>query len=268
MGVGEEIKKARLKKKISQRELGRKIGKTGQFISLIEKGESNPSVITLKKIADALDVTINELLTEDDKQILILEDFKNALITMAKGKPYEVYSNDKLNLLINLSKLCDKKTQEKFNKIIEKFPNLNPLPNEYKINEPLYNELNAEFVQPMFNELIKAFEMQLNENIEKHKTQLKNYAEWWNSLTPEERNNINKRNERKKVEEKEKQIQDIVTNIAFDVSCIDNDFDYLSYFLREDSTCNYNKCKIMYDFLAEQLKLFIDNTNKLKEEDK
>ena len=42
MGVGDEIKKARLKKKISQRELGRRIGKTGQFISLIEKGENNP----------------------------------------------------------------------------------------------------------------------------------------------------------------------------------------------------------------------------------
>lgn len=268
MGLGENIKQLRKNKGLTQKKLGELIGVKAITIRKYESNEREPNLITLNKIADALGVTINDLLTEDDKQILILEDFKNTLITMAKGKPCEVYSNNKLNLLINLSKLCDKKTQEKFNKIIEKFPNLNPLPNEYKINEPLYNELNAEFVQPMFNELIKAFEMQLNENIEKHKTQLKNYAEWWNSLTPEERNNINKRNERKKVEEKEKQIQDIVTNIAFDVSYSDNDFDYLSYFLREDSTCNYNKCKIMYDFLAEQLKLFIDNTNKLKEEDK
>lgn len=266
--IGENVSKFRKRMNISQRELGRRTGISGQMVSKIENNLSQPSIETLNKIATALGVTINDLLTEDDKQILILEDFKNTLINMAKEKPCEVYSNDKLNFLINLSKLCDKKTQEKFNKIIEKFPNLNPLPNEYKINEPLYNELNAEFVQPMFNELIKAFEIQLNKNIENHKIQLKNYAEWWNSLTPEERNNINKRNERKRVEEKEKQIQDIVTNIAFDVSYSDNDFDYLSYFLREDSTCNYNKCKIMYDFLAEQLKLFIDNTNKLKEEDK
>lgn len=62
MKIGEKIKIVRKDKNLSQRILAEKIGVTGQFISLIEKGGSAPSIDTLQKIADALNVPINDLL--------------------------------------------------------------------------------------------------------------------------------------------------------------------------------------------------------------
>ena len=53
------------KNKISQRELGRRINKTGQLISSIERGETTPSMDTLKKIADALETPLDFFFEED-----------------------------------------------------------------------------------------------------------------------------------------------------------------------------------------------------------
>lgn len=47
---------------ISQRELGRRIEMSGQYIAKIEKGERTPTIETLKKIASALGVELLELL--------------------------------------------------------------------------------------------------------------------------------------------------------------------------------------------------------------
>lgn len=62
MDIGSKIKEIRTKKKISQRKLAEKIGVSGQFISLVEIGKSTPSIDTLNKIADVLEVPINDLL--------------------------------------------------------------------------------------------------------------------------------------------------------------------------------------------------------------
>lgn len=57
------IKNARKNTKISQRELGRRIGKTGQYISYLEKNkDSNPSLDTLKDISEALGIKVSDLL--------------------------------------------------------------------------------------------------------------------------------------------------------------------------------------------------------------
>lgn len=60
--LGNNIKIYREKVGISQRELARRINKTGQFISLIEQGKSNPSIDVLKKIANALKIDTSNLL--------------------------------------------------------------------------------------------------------------------------------------------------------------------------------------------------------------
>lgn len=64
----ENIKRIRENNKISQRELARKIGMSGQMISKIERGESAPSLETLDKIATALNVTKNDLLGDSEKE--------------------------------------------------------------------------------------------------------------------------------------------------------------------------------------------------------
>lgn len=65
MCLGNKIKKVREENNLSQRELGRLINKTGQFISLIEQGESNPSLETLKEIANVLGISPSKLMESD-----------------------------------------------------------------------------------------------------------------------------------------------------------------------------------------------------------
>lgn len=64
MTLGEKIRKLRLGKDWTQRELGAKTG-LGNNISSYENGHLRPSVKTLKKLADALEVHPDELLASD-----------------------------------------------------------------------------------------------------------------------------------------------------------------------------------------------------------
>lgn len=64
--ISENIKKAREKAGLSQRELGRRINKTGQYISYLEKTiKSNPSISVLKDISNALNISVDELLKDE-----------------------------------------------------------------------------------------------------------------------------------------------------------------------------------------------------------
>lgn len=59
--LGSKIRILRNNKKLSQEGLAETADLDRNFISLIENGKANPSIIYLKQIADALDVDINEL---------------------------------------------------------------------------------------------------------------------------------------------------------------------------------------------------------------
>lgn len=99
MSIIKNIKTLREQNELSQRELGRKIGKSGQFISLVEQGKSNPSIDTLKKIANALNVPL-EVLTNDDylKNKISIEKFKEFL------SEYNAIETDSENLMNLLTK--------------------------------------------------------------------------------------------------------------------------------------------------------------------
>jgi len=60
--LGLKIATVRKEKKITQIELGLRCNIEKPYISLIESGGTNPTIVTLKKIADALDISIDELL--------------------------------------------------------------------------------------------------------------------------------------------------------------------------------------------------------------
>ena len=60
--INENIKITRENVGISQRELARRIDKTGQYISYLEKNENaNPSIEVLNRIAIALDVPLSTI---------------------------------------------------------------------------------------------------------------------------------------------------------------------------------------------------------------
>lgn len=59
--LGENVKKIRMGKGITQTQLGKNIGVDKSFISNIENGKSNPTLSTITSLAKALEVSINEL---------------------------------------------------------------------------------------------------------------------------------------------------------------------------------------------------------------
>jgi transcriptional regulator with XRE-family HTH domain len=62
--LGRSIRRLREQAGISQEYLGSISGLHRTYVGAIERGERNPSVLSLKKIADALNVTLGELFDE------------------------------------------------------------------------------------------------------------------------------------------------------------------------------------------------------------
>ena len=71
MSLGEKILKLRKKNGLSQEKLGELIGVTRQTISNWELNETTPSVEELKKISKELNISIDELLDNDIKNVLV-----------------------------------------------------------------------------------------------------------------------------------------------------------------------------------------------------
>jgi transcriptional regulator with XRE-family HTH domain len=91
--VAKNIKKYREDSGISQRELGRRIDKTGQYISYLEK-EKNPNIGTdvMEDIAEALDISVYKLMykpsgltvgvsVKDTEQFKLLIDMMKDMLT-------------------------------------------------------------------------------------------------------------------------------------------------------------------------------------------
>ena len=60
--LGENLKKIRTKKNITQTELAKTLGVDKSFVSNIENGKTNPTLSTITNLANSLGVSTNELL--------------------------------------------------------------------------------------------------------------------------------------------------------------------------------------------------------------
>ena len=60
--LGKNLKKLRLKKKMSQGDISRKLNLYRAYISSIENGRMNPTLSTLEKLAESLGVSSSDLL--------------------------------------------------------------------------------------------------------------------------------------------------------------------------------------------------------------
>jgi XRE family transcriptional regulator, regulator of sulfur utilization len=60
--LGENLKKVRAKKKMSQGDIARALEVDKGYISNIESGNKNPTLATIQRLADALNVSADELL--------------------------------------------------------------------------------------------------------------------------------------------------------------------------------------------------------------
>ena len=60
--LGENLKKIRTKKNITQIEIAKTLGVDRSFVSNIENGKNNPTLSTITSLAKALGISTNELL--------------------------------------------------------------------------------------------------------------------------------------------------------------------------------------------------------------
>lgn len=99
MDFGHKMALVRKQKKMSQAELGKISGVNGDIVGKYERGEMKPSIETAKKLADALEISLDylvgdgELKVLDRKTLKRLEDIDNL---SEKDKDYIFYTLDGL----------------------------------------------------------------------------------------------------------------------------------------------------------------------------
>jgi transcriptional regulator with XRE-family HTH domain len=70
MTFGQKLSFCRKDKKLSQAELGKLSGINGDIIGKYERDEMKPSIETAKKLADALEITLDYLVGDGDTKVL------------------------------------------------------------------------------------------------------------------------------------------------------------------------------------------------------
>lgn len=103
--ISKNLAKLRLQNRLSLDKLSERSGVSKAMLSQIERGESNPTVNTLWKIATGLRVSFNDLLQEDSQEIELvrhascplINDTANglslfSLFPFKSDKPFEVFT--------------------------------------------------------------------------------------------------------------------------------------------------------------------------------
>lgn len=86
MHIGEKIKKIREKRGLTQTELARRCGVPHATIWNIENGKRNPGFKVLPKIAEVLNVSIDELLKEEEDFEELMKDPELKIMFEKVGK--------------------------------------------------------------------------------------------------------------------------------------------------------------------------------------
>jgi len=84
--VGQLLRSARAKRGMTRRQLAEQSGASERYLAQIEGGQGNPSVIVLKAIAEALDLSIVDLLPRTDGRSETLEHIVDVLRRMPQSE--------------------------------------------------------------------------------------------------------------------------------------------------------------------------------------
>jgi XRE family aerobic/anaerobic benzoate catabolism transcriptional regulator len=86
IAVGRLLRSARAKRGMTRRQLAEQSGASERYLAQIEGGQGNPSVIVLKAIAEALDLSIIDLLPRTDGRSETLERIVDVLRRMPQSE--------------------------------------------------------------------------------------------------------------------------------------------------------------------------------------
>lgn len=104
MKLGEVIRRLRLEKNLSQKDLGERIGKTSYLISAIERGVVSPSIETLVDIAKVLEKPLSEIFLEIEEDIT-----KNPSITVLMSQVSKLSKEEQSFILELISSYVSRK---------------------------------------------------------------------------------------------------------------------------------------------------------------
>lgn len=95
MMLGEKIRKKRIEKNMSLKELAEKIDLTASFLSQVERELAEPSITSLRKIAEALDVPIFYFLLDDEQHSPVVRKNQRKVLRFPQSHlTYELLSPD------------------------------------------------------------------------------------------------------------------------------------------------------------------------------
>jgi transcriptional regulator with XRE-family HTH domain len=111
MILGDNMMLLRKKRSLSQADLGKMIGTSGDVIGRYERGDITPSIDVVEKIADALEVSIDYLIGKT-KMVLDKE-------TVERLEDISKLPDEKKNYIFNLIDMClrDFKIRKSFNTV-------------------------------------------------------------------------------------------------------------------------------------------------------
>ena len=83
--ISKEIRKRRLEKKMTLKELSEKTNLSVSFLSQVERCISSMTIVSLKSIADALDVLLRDLVDVDDRTSFVKNKDNQILLRLEKS---------------------------------------------------------------------------------------------------------------------------------------------------------------------------------------
>jgi transcriptional regulator with XRE-family HTH domain len=92
--IGERVRTRRTELGLTLRELAAQVDLTASFLSLIERDQADPSIKSLRKVAEALDVPMLYFLTEDDPNPVVRRDHRKKLMLPGSPVTYELLTPD------------------------------------------------------------------------------------------------------------------------------------------------------------------------------
>ncbi|MCR2049999.1 helix-turn-helix domain-containing protein [Acetatifactor muris] len=105
MNFGESIKQIRKEKGLTQKQLGEKLGISQSAIGQFESNKANPKMETIQKIADALNVSLNDLVPDSFEQ------------TIQIGREVSASDYSTIEAMANHNIFTDKEREKLFEKI-------------------------------------------------------------------------------------------------------------------------------------------------------
>lgn len=83
--ISKEIRKRRLEKKMTLKELSEKTNLSMSFLSQVERGISSMTIVSLKSIANALDVPLRDLVDVEDRTSFMYKKDNQILLRLEKS---------------------------------------------------------------------------------------------------------------------------------------------------------------------------------------